>query len=105
MKWTHKTISKEALKYKTRSEFMYASKGAYNAAKRLNIFKEVCSHMPEPKRWTIEELQAEALKYNSRTEFNNENHCAYCVAQKKGKLNAICKHMDSDIVKWRRAFE
>lgn len=43
--WNEDRIKEESLKYKTRSEFAAGCRPAYNAAKRLGIFEEVCSHM------------------------------------------------------------
>jgi len=43
--WNLKTITKEAQKYYSRSKFCKENNSAYNAAKRLNILENVCSHM------------------------------------------------------------
>lgn len=45
LKWTNKIIELEALKYKTRADFQKKSNGAYNAAMRKKIIKDVCGHM------------------------------------------------------------
>jgi hypothetical protein len=44
-KWTFEKIQKEALKYKTRSNFAVGSPGAYSAAKKMGVLDQVCSHM------------------------------------------------------------
>ena len=44
-KYTYDIVKAEALKYTTRSEFRKKSNGHYDAAKRLGIYEEVCSHM------------------------------------------------------------
>jgi predicted GIY-YIG superfamily endonuclease len=46
--WNLKTISREAKKFKTRSEFMKMSSGAYAAALKLGILNKVCSHTVTP---------------------------------------------------------
>ena len=46
MKWIKADIVKEALNYTTRKNFANGSGGCYNAARRLEILDEVCSHMP-----------------------------------------------------------
>jgi hypothetical protein len=44
-RWTYESAQEEALKYNTRTEFSDGSGGAYNYAKKHNIFDEICSHM------------------------------------------------------------
>ena len=47
-KWNSKEkIQKEAMKYNSRTEFARKNGAAYQAAHRLNIVDEVCSHMQE----------------------------------------------------------
>lgn len=48
--WTKNKIKKEAKKYKLRSHFKKNAGSAYQAAKRLNILDEVCSHMSKDGR-------------------------------------------------------
>jgi hypothetical protein len=43
--WTDELIKQEALKYNHRIHFIKKSGSAYNAAKKKQILKEVCSHM------------------------------------------------------------
>lgn len=95
--WDENAISKEAKKYRYRSEFSKDASGAYAAAKRLGILDTVCSHMtrhPGPKfKWDLPALQSEALKYKSRSEFQKKASGAYSVAARKGCLDRICSHM------------
>ena len=55
-------LKKEALKYKTRTEFIKNASGAYDAARNMGVVDEICSHMPNvkflPKKWTVEKIQA-----------------------------------------------
>ncbi len=44
-KWSQKNLKKEALKYKTKSEFVKLSGGAYNAARKIGILDKITSHM------------------------------------------------------------
>lgn len=44
-KWNEYAVREEALKYKTKTEFITNAYGAKDAAKRLGIYEEVCSHM------------------------------------------------------------
>ena len=96
MIWDKNTIKTEALKYKTRKEFQKNAPGALDAAKRLDIYDEVCVHMEWiNKRWTDEELFAEALKYGTRNDFFTNK--AYHVARNRGILDKICQHMPKDL--------
>jgi hypothetical protein len=96
--WNDKeTIKAEALKYKHRVDFQKQSSGAYDAALRLHIVDEVCSHMKAPdktRKWTLEKMEEEALKYTSRNDFKKGCGSAYRMALRKGVLNDICKHMN-----------
>ncbi len=102
MKPTKQSIQKEADRYKTRHEFKTHSLGAYNAARKLGILDEVCSHMPKRvdmtgiKRISLTDSQIEevALKYSSRRDFENKNNAAYQAATKRGLLDKVCKHME-----------
>ena len=44
-KWNEHTVREEALKHKTKTSFITNAYGAKDAAKRLGIYEEVCSHM------------------------------------------------------------
>lgn len=93
-KWTKETISKEAKSYKTRSEFQTKSGGAYNAARRLGLLDEVCSHMVcGQTRWTKKTIQKEAKKYKTRKEFEVKAGGAYSAAWRIGLLDEVCSHM------------
>lgn len=50
-KWTLETLKAEALKYKTRGEFMRANISAYNVALKSRHYKEIIGHMGEKKRF------------------------------------------------------
>ena len=59
-KWTIETLKNEALKYKTRMEFMKANISAYNLALKSESYNEIIAHMGEKKKfepnikWTYE---------------------------------------------------
>lgn len=44
-KWTEDAVRKEALKFKSRSEFSINSGSAYNAARKFGILTDICNHM------------------------------------------------------------
>jgi predicted small metal-binding protein len=93
-KWTREKLQKEALKYKTKSEFRENNCGAYRASIAKNILDDICTHMKVlRKNWKIRELKKEAKKYTTRGEFAKSNYSAYSAANKMGILNKICVHM------------
>ncbi len=89
-------IHKEALKHKGRFTFANACRGGYNAARKLGILDDVCSHMDGHKEngyWTLENVKKEALKYSSRMGFYNAQGGAYGAATRNGWLDEVCSHM------------
>jgi hypothetical protein len=50
-KWTFETLKSEALKYKTRGEFMKANISAYNVSLKSDRYPEIVLHMGEKKRF------------------------------------------------------
>src|ERR1035437_9225607 len=93
-KWTFEKMQQEALKYETKIEFKTKSNGAYSAALRRGILKDICSHMVELLHfWTKEEVLEEALKYHHRLEFQIKNKNAYNSATRMGILDRACHHM------------
>lgn len=85
-KWNKKTCYKEALKYKSRSEFSDGNASAYGVARKNNWLddykwlKEPLSRLEDC--WTKEECFAEARKYRTKTEFLKQNYSAYRLAIK-----------------------
>lgn len=50
VKWTEASVREEAKKYNTRKEFNKGNQSAYQAARKLEILDDVCSHMEKVKR-------------------------------------------------------
>lgn len=102
-KWDFQKLQKEALKYKTRSEFSKLSSSAYVIARKSGILDIICSHMPNhvsmlgknnPSfKWTDEDIKKEALKYKTKKEFRKNAYGAYQAAAKRGFFEEACKHM------------
>jgi len=90
--WTKERCHKEALKYKTRTEFQNESTSAYNKSLKNKWLCEICSHM-EKIYWTKEKCREESLKYTTRTEFQKKSHGAYYISLKNKWLDEICHHM------------
>jgi hypothetical protein len=95
LKWTLKKLHKIALKCNTRSEFCMYYPSAYQAAWRMKILDQICSHMVRLVRqdWTHEELSIISKKYTNRDQFNREDGGAYQAATLRGILDQICSHM------------
>lgn len=89
--WTKEEVIKEALKYKTRTEFKSKKRLAYFAAIDLGVFEDATSHMRGV--WTVKTLNEEARKYGYRGDFRNGSPGAYMKATRLGILDDICTHM------------
>lgn len=99
IKWTKEELKKEALKYKSRSEFQKNNSTAYAAVRKNGWLKELCSHMPLLQipngSLTKDVCRLQALKYETRTQFARNSAGAYDKSWKNGWLNEICSHMNS----------
>jgi superfamily II DNA or RNA helicase len=92
--WNKKTIKEEALKYKSKTDFMKKSSGAFQKAYSLGIIDNVCKHMEViTNRWNIESAKKEALKYNKKYEFSKNCNSAYNWARRNNCLDKITLHM------------
>lgn len=87
VKWTFDNIKKEALKYKTRTEFAHNSGSAYYAALFKGWLDDVCTHMKQKVKWTYEKCKKDALKYKTRTEFFQNSPSACLASRKNGWLD------------------
>ena len=95
--WTKENCKEEALKYKTKGEFMKFSAGAYGAARSNEWLDDICEHMIEVKKpkgtWDNKDrCKEEALKYKTKNEFKEGNSSAYKAALRNG-WGEICSHM------------
>ncbi|NML71686.1 GIY-YIG nuclease family protein [Chryseobacterium sp. RP-3-3] len=95
-KWTFEKCQKEALKYKTRSDFQDNSSSAYNAAHRNN-WMQICDHMiykRSPKgTWTYESCKQAALQCKTRSEFRSRFGGALSKASAEGFYEEIVSHL------------
>lgn len=96
-KWTFEICQKEALKYKTRSDFQNNSRSAYSAAHRNN-WMQICDHMIYRKfpkgTWTYESCKQAALKCKTRSEFRLKAPGAVKKAQEEGFYEEIVSHLE-----------
>lgn len=94
IKWTKEKIIEIAKLCTTKSEFTKNYGGAYNAARRLGIFEEVCVHFKAiNKHWNEKQVSIEALKYSNRRDFKNNSRRAYEAAVRKG-IEKFTGHME-----------
>ncbi len=95
-KWTFEKCQVEALKYKTRSDFIDNSPGAYAAA-RKHDWMQICDHMVYrrlPKgTWTYESCKQAALQCKTRSEFRLKASGAVKKAQEEGFYEQIVSHL------------
>ena len=96
IKWTNKAISKEAKKYKSKSEWQYNSKASYNAAYNKSLLSYFSKHMKKPdmtRKWTKEVVINNAKKFKTIKEWTNNFSGAYDAAFNKGWLKEATAHM------------
>ncbi len=96
--WSRESCENEALKYKTRTEFIKQASGSYQYAKKHGFLDDICSHMVSKIKpdgyWNNKETcHLEALKYKTRGEFSKKSVGAYNAANKNKWLDDICSHM------------
>jgi len=95
-KWTLELCKKDALIYKTRTEWCRNSSG-YNAAASNDWLDLCCIHMTsvqKPKNyWTIERCKEDALKYQTKKEWRDNSNAAVTAAQKNSWMKECCAHM------------
>jgi hypothetical protein len=104
--WDFNSLKEEALKYSSKKDFFKGSNSAYHAAKKLDIFEEITSHMPNRSTrsdvWNEEKIKEEALKYNSKSKFKKGNESAYVAAKRLGVFEITCKHMPNHVRRTNR---
>lgn len=94
-KWNYENIKKEVDKYIYRNDFRKGSSGAYQAALKLGILDEICSHMPRKTstKWNSKNIAIESKKYGRKDHFHRNSSGAYYAAKRLGILDEVCSHM------------
>jgi predicted GIY-YIG superfamily endonuclease len=90
-KWTKELCLKEALKYKSISEYQRESKSSYNSALKNGWIDDVCKHMVRKKSknnfWNDrEKCFKEFEKYKNISELQKKNWAVYNFSKKNGWL-------------------
>lgn len=79
--WTRERVFEESRKYSNQKEFKENANGAYQAAMRQGLIKEMTWLKPLPlgiiSVWTRENIIEESRKYTSRSEFAEKSPTAY----------------------------
>jgi hypothetical protein len=93
MKYSFEEMRDEALKYKTKGQFLAKSPKLYVSAYKAGLLDRICSHMSLRFTWSDETLQLEANKYTTRKSFQLGSPGGYTTARKRRLLDKICGHM------------
>lgn len=92
-------VAKEALQYKTRSDFCCNSVTAYNKAVKNGWLEDISTHMEDGRTpngyWTKERCGKEANKYNTKSEFYRNSPAAYSAATENGWIDGLCDNMSA----------
>lgn len=95
--WTKERCTKEAKKYKSKTEFRKSNGSAFTAAYQKGWWNEISAHMIVKRttdgHWTKENCWKEASKYQLKSDFKNGCGSAYLIANRQGWLDEICTHM------------
>ncbi len=100
--WTKENSIADALKYKTKSEWINGSYGAYLAAQRNGWLNDCCSHMFSGRKaykWTLESCKKEALKYITKTEWAKKSSGSYDTAWSNNWIDLCSTHMN---ILWKK---
>lgn len=98
-KWSEKeVVMVDAKKYPSRSEWQFASVGAYESAKLYGWFEEAVAHMPKRApnkniKWNKEAVIKDAKKYKFRKDWHTNSSGAYEAAKKNGWFKEAVAHM------------
>lgn len=96
--WTYDRCKKEALKYKSRTDFKLNSGSAYTISNRNKWTNNICDHMFSPINpsgyWNFERCKVEALKHKTKTSFEKKSKGAYMASKRNGWYKDITEHME-----------
>jgi len=97
IKWTFENCKKEALKYKTHTDFKNKNNNCLAAIYKNNWHSELLFHLKYFKKpnnfWCFENCLEKALSCNSKLEFNKKFVGAYASSKKNGWFEQITSHM------------
>jgi hypothetical protein len=95
--WTKERCLEEALKYKSRTEWLKSNSSSYAKACKNDWVEECTAHMTQTSKpngyWTKEHCLEEALKYNTRTEWMKNSGSSYGASRINGWHDECTAHM------------
>lgn len=96
-KWNKESLLEEANKYKTTSEFLKYSNGAYQVSIRLGCLDYVTQNLKNTRqiKWTIERCKLESIKYDTRGEWQKKSNNSYSAAHRNNWVDECSTHMVS----------
>ena len=102
IKWTIDILKQEALKYKTRAEFLKMNPKAYGAALRYKIMNDITKHMGKRKNEKIptEYILSVAKQYNVLKDFVKDHQNLYTLILQRGLIDQATSHMERQYMKY-----
>ena len=104
--WTKSALIEEALQHSTFMSFRTNARGAYNAAVKSGLYREITAHMAKApvvrksSKWNETSIRREASKYASRVAFQENCRSAYKAARRLGIVDSVTSHMTRRGVLW-----
>jgi hypothetical protein len=98
--WTHKSVKKEALKYKKISDWDLSSRGSFDYAKKRGLVKIYSKHMIPQFFWTYDSVKKESLKYKSSRDWSEASIGSYQFAVRNKLLKEFTAHMVNPRIIW-----
>lgn len=110
-KWDLEKCKLDALKYDSRANWYYGSKGGYAAAFRNNWIEECSGHMLTTKesksrgatKYLKKDCYKASKKYKTKKDWYDNDRGTYCTAKRYKILDECCKHMTHAFILISRA--
>lgn len=103
--WTKEKCIQEALKYKSKLEWITTNSYSHSIALKNKWIKDCSKHMIHPKKkWTFDKCKSEALKYNTKNEWKKNSQVSYSTSSKNKWIDLIWQskhlhqHQDQKII-------
>ena len=107
--WTYDLCKKEALKYKSKTEWQKRGNVSYKKSLKNGWINQLSKHMKSTSEilsenktiWTLEKCKKIAKQYKTKIEWKKGHNLSYNAASKhKGWVDICGKHMVSAFIKW-----
>ena len=100
--YTDKEVLEIGSQYNTLGEFQLANVGAYNYAKRYDLFKKMNFESVKREEFTKEQVYKIALTFSNRWDFQQGDNPAYHWAKRNNILDKVCSHMKPQRKTWNK---